>query len=232
MRRSRRIPTAAALALLGALIIGAMPSLALSSRPMNLSDLVRESSQIVVGTVSKVNQGIGRNHLPYTEVELNVSQTLRGQTGTTLTFRQIGLQSALPAADGRRYVGLVAGMPQYQVGEHVVLFLGRDSSLGLRTTIGLGQGKFVLRGGNLFNEVNNAGLFQNLDVGKNHLGVQEKHMITTTEGAVSADTFVKFVQRAVDGQWWSGRGRVTPPPSKPRATAPTAVSLDGGPTHE
>src|SRR5262245_43622008 len=150
MRGSRRNAAAAALALLGALTIGALPSAAMSTKPMNLSDLVRESSQIVVGTVSAVNQGIGRNHLPYTDVELNVSETLRGQTGSTLTFRQFGLQSALPAVDVRRYVGLVAGMPQYKVGEHVVLFLGRDSSLGYRTTIGLGQGKFSLQGGNLY----------------------------------------------------------------------------------
>jgi len=210
MRSNRSTAIAAALVVLGGAWLWGSPAQAMNAKPMNLSDLVRESNQIVVGSVSSVNQGIGANHLPYTDVEVKVSESILGTTGPTLTLRQFGLQSALPAADGRRYVGLVAGMPQYKAGEHVVLFLGKTSSIGYRTTIGLGQGKFALRGGNLENEVANAGLFQNINLGKTRLNDKEKHLVTTTQGAVGAETFLGFLRRAVSENWWSARTKKTP----------------------
>ena len=232
MKGIRRNSIAAALIALGGAWLWAPPDHALSTKPMNLSDLVRGSSQIVVGTVSAVNQGIGTNHLPYTDIEVKVSDSIRGTAVSTLTFRQFGLQSALPAESGRRYAGAVAGMPQYKSGEQVVLFLSPASSIGYRTTIGFGQGKFSLRGGNLTNEVNNSGLFQNLDLGTRHLNDKEKHLVTTSEGVVGADTFVNFVRRAVDGKWWNGSRRVTAPRRKANSSTPHTVRTDGGSTHD
>src|SRR5262249_47478739 len=150
--------TAAILALGGAWL-GA-PAHASSSVPMTLPDLVRESPQIVVGTVSSVTDHADAGKVPFTEIQVQVSETIRGESAATLTFRQFGLQSPQPAADGRRYVGIVAGLPRYKAGEPVVLFLGPVSRIGLRTTTGLGQGRFVRRGDTLVNETNNAGLFQ------------------------------------------------------------------------
>jgi hypothetical protein len=173
-------------------------------------------------------QGINVNQLPYTEVTVKVSESILGTSGATLTFRQFGLQTALPAVDGRRYAGLVAGMPQYTVGEHVVLFLGKTSSLGYRTTIGLGQGKFDLRGGNLQNEVNNSGLFQNINLGRKHLDDKERHLVTTTQGAVGADTFLSFLRRAVTEKWWIAPVvKKTPTPVLPGSSRPSSVVLSG-----
>ena len=203
MRTSRCTTFAAVLAVLCGAWLFAPATHAVNTIPMNVSDLIRESDQIVVGTVSAVNSGFQKNQLPYTEVVVNVSESIRGNGEKTLTFRQFGLPSAQPAKDGRRYVGLVAGMPQYKPGEHVVLFLSRSSSIGYRSTIGLGLGKFSLRGGNLENEFNNAGLFQNLKMAATALDEKESRLVQTEQGAVGAEAFLGFVRRAVSEKWFT-----------------------------
>jgi hypothetical protein len=232
MRSNRRTTIAAVLVVLGGAWLCAPPDHAMNTKPMNLADLVHESNQIVVGNVSAVNQGIGANHLPYTDVEVRVSESILGASGATLTFRQFGLQSAIPASDGRRYAGLVAGMPHYKVGDYVVLFLSKTSSIGYRSTIGLGQGKFELRGGNLENGVNNAGLFQNLNLGRKRLDDKEKHLVTTTQGAVGADAFLGFLRRAVREKWWNAPTRKPPAASQPGSALPPGVAVGRGSAHE
>jgi len=228
MRKTPLRTLAVTLAAVSGAWLLAPSAFALNTKPMNVSDLVRESTQIVVGTVSAVHQGMSANHLPYTEVEVSVSEAILGTRVATLTFRQFGLQTPLPASGGRRYVGLVAGMPQYKVGDAVVLFLGRTSSIGYRTTIGLGQGKFALRGGNLLNEVNNAGLFKDIDLGGRTLDDKERHLVTTTQGAVGKETFLAFVRRAVNENWWSDPIRRPRPTPQPGSVLPKRASSAGG----
>ncbi len=202
--RLRPTHVAAALLALGAAWLGAPPSHAMSSPPMNVADLVRHSASIVVGTVSSVTQSSAPGQLPYTQISVKVSETITGRRAPdgTLIFRQFGLQSPLPAADGRKFVGTIAGMPSYKTGDQVVLFLGPVSRIGLRTTAGLQQGKFVARAGNLQNEVNNSGLFRDLSFTGRTLDDKEAAMIETKEGAVSVDTFLGLVRRAVSERWW------------------------------
>ncbi len=232
--RFRRVYLAAALLALGVAWLGATPSQASSSPPMNVADLVRHSSAIVVGTVTGVTQSSQPGQLPYTQVQVKVSEAIRGRRAPdgTLTFRQFGLQSPLPAADGRRFVGLVAGMPGYETGDRVVLFLGPVSRIGLRTTAGLQQGKFVNRAGNLQNEVNNSGLFRNVSFTGRSLSDKELAMVETTLGAVAADTFLGLVRRAVNEHWWDaaqnpgpGQPKRNPgSPSGPKRVAPVGVT--------
>jgi hypothetical protein len=228
MNGKARTGAAVAMAVLAGAWLGAPPGYATNTKPLNISDLVRESNQIVVGHVVAVNQGIGTNRLPYTEIELKVSETIQGALAETITFRQFGLQTPLPAANGRKYVGRVVGMPQYKVGDDVVLFLGKTSPIGYRTTIGLGQGRFAVRAGNLENEFNNIGLFQNVDLGKKRLDDKEKHLVTTTQGAIGSETFLSFLRRAVNEKWWN-----VPPKTKtgqPGTTLPTGVKASAGVT--
>jgi len=214
--RIRPVVLAAALFALGAAWLGMPPSYASSSPPMNVADLVRHSSAIVVGTVASVTQSSEPGQLPYTQVQVKVSETITGRRAPdgTLTFRQFGLQTPLPSASGRRYVGLLAGMPTYHAGDQVVLFLGRTSSIGLRTTAGLQQGKFVARAGNLQNEVNNSGLFRDLSFTGRTLSDKEAAMVETKEGAVAVDTFLGLVRRAVNEHWWDTAQ--TPRPGQPK----------------
>jgi hypothetical protein len=42
----------------------------LSTKPINVADMIRLSDQIVTGTVTKVDQGTDERGLPYTEILL------------------------------------------------------------------------------------------------------------------------------------------------------------------
>jgi hypothetical protein len=206
----KSVPAVAALMALGGAWLATPPSHALSAKQVNVADLVRQSGQIVSGTVTAVDQGIDDHGLPYTQVQLKVAQSIRGTAAGTLTFRQFGLQTAQPAANGRRLLGLVAGMPRYEKNDQVLLFLTQTSSIGFRTTVGLEQGHFALRGGNFENGANNAALFRGVDLSRAHLDAKESFLVTTQQGAVNADTFIGLVRRAVRENWWGGRGGLNP----------------------
>src|SRR5262249_53691315 len=225
----RRIITSAALALCTAGLQAPLCR-AMSLQPLNVTDLVRQSTTIVRGTVTEVREGVGSNRLPYTAVEVKVAESVKGSAGGTLTFRQFGLQSPRPTENGHRYVGLIAGMPRYAAGDDVLLFLGPESSLGYRTTIGLGQGHFALRGGNFENDANNAGLFRNVSYGNHTLSDREKPMPAVQQGAVAAGTFVALVRRAVNGNWWATPAPRTPHPRAPLppSASPATIATEGG----
>jgi hypothetical protein len=171
-------------------------------RPMNLAALVSKSSVIVTGTVTEVTTGRLGN-TAYVEVALEVGDAIRGATpGATLRFRQLNLAEPRPPEDGRLYVGVLPGVPHYPRGERVLLFLGKEGTEGFRTTVGLQQGKFVFSTGNVQSEAQNQGLFDRLNTGGAPLSVKETAMLATRKGAVGADTFVSFLERAVAGNWW------------------------------
>jgi hypothetical protein len=66
------------------------------------------------------------------EYHFRVADGIKGvETGETLTFRQV---LGFPAR--------VAGVPQYQKGQQVLLFLHGDSRLGLTSPVGMHQGTF------------------------------------------------------------------------------------------
>jgi hypothetical protein len=169
--------------------------------PQSVADLVKGSHDIVVGTVVRVTEG-REGYVPYTEVEMSVSETLRGRPARTLTFRQIGLQAPQPVESGRRSTGQAPGMPQYIVGESVVLFLGPLSSDGFRTTVGLQQGKFTVQAGKVANALDNSGLFIDVTAGSASLTAEQRAMLATRQGGVDARTFIDFVRQGVQQRWW------------------------------
>lgn len=206
---------------------------------LNLSTLVQQSPLIVVGTVTDVTSGTLDNNIPYAQIQVAVSRAIRGTVDGTVTFRQLNLPAARPTENGRRYVGFLPSMPSYVKGEHVLLFLGEDGGLGLRTTVGLGLGKFELLGGNAQNEVQNQGLFHDVKVpDRVRLNQKEESMFATVKGGVGTDTLVSLVQRAVNEKWWDTPigikrpgGTKSPVLSTPnKAGAPKVVI--GGLSHE
>jgi len=110
---------------------------ATSLHPFSLDELIYVSDQIVVGDVVDVESRFtGDGRAIYTYVELAVSERLKGGThGDTITVWVLGGE----VGD----VGLaVAGTPEFDPGEQVVLFL-EDSPHGL-SVLGWQQGKFAL----------------------------------------------------------------------------------------
>jgi hypothetical protein len=182
--------------------LGIQATNAATVKSQNLVDLIQHSDQIVVGTVVTVIDGFDQNNVPYTEVTLRVSESIRGEEAETVSFRQFGL-TAPREIDGRTYLGVTPdGWPTWSEQERVMLFLHRPAHLtGLQTTVGLGQGKLQLHSGRLSNAAGNVGLFQNLKIEARGLSSAQRAMLETDGEAIDAKPFISLVRRAVQESW-------------------------------
>lgn len=188
--------------LLAFLLLLGQSAQATSVKSQNLVDLIQYSDRIVVGTVTSVSDGFDKSNVPYTEVTLNVSDNIRGKAGETLTFRQFGLKEPREI-NGRTYLGTSPdGWPAWHERERVMLFLGKPAHLtGLRTTVGLQQGKLSLIHGQLSNSARNAGMFEHMKVEASGLTPEQVALLDSRGQAIDANPFISLVRRAVDEQW-------------------------------
>jgi hypothetical protein len=177
---------------------------ALSGAP-NIVDLIADSEKIIIGAVKEVTDGF-ENGIPYTQVTIDVKETLRGEVGEEYTFRQFGLTQPRKMENGKMYIGTTPeGWSKYEVNEDAMFFLYKPASMtGLQTTTGLGQGKVMFKGGNAISQAGNEGLFENVNVNAGVLNDKDKRLLTTKRGAVNAEGFTSFVRRAVNGKWIEG----------------------------
>lgn len=109
---------------------------ATSVRTVNLFHMVELSDRVFWGKCLSVQQKMGESiRLPIVEYTFEVRQGIKGvRTGQKIVFRQIGSGGS----------GGIAGIPQYQKGQEILLFLHADSDLGLTSPVGLAQGLFRL----------------------------------------------------------------------------------------
>jgi hypothetical protein len=168
----------------------------------NIVDLISQSEIIIRGNVVEVTDGFDQNNLPYTQVTVRISETLRGDVTGDYTFRQFGLLKPREI-DGRRYlVTTPSGWSTYKTDEEVMLFLYKAASLsGLRTTVGLNQGKFAITAGGALSQADNDGLFENVTINKTKLNATDRRLLATRKGAVNAEALASFVRRAVNDKW-------------------------------
>ena len=191
-----------ALLVLAGVAAPVLPGHATTVVQMNVVDLIAHSGTIVAGKVDKVTDGFDSRGLPYTEVTLKVSDTIRGQKADTYTFRQFGLDKPRKLADGRTYLGRPPGWPIWQKDESAIVFMyPRAARTGLQTTVGLGYGKVSVAGGAAMNAYENVGLFGRVRVNRALLDASEQQMFDTQSGPIDAVTFQKFLHRAVKGNW-------------------------------
>ena len=176
---------------------------AMTLEHLNLVDLLRRSTSIVTGKVTGITEGVDANGLPYTEVTVAIRETIRGTESGSYTFRQFGLQTPRPSADGTKIMmPAPESFPRYAEGEEVMLFLYKPASMtGLRTTTGMVQGKFTLEAGRAENAIANEGLFEQISLQPGIATDNDQRMLDTSIGAVSAETFTTFVNRAVTQGW-------------------------------
>ncbi|MFQ5600993.1 MAG: hypothetical protein ACE5G2_10635 [Candidatus Krumholzibacteriia bacterium] len=172
-------------------------------RQRNVADLTAISELILVGQVVSVIDGFDSG-VPYTEVTLDVQRSLKGAVEGRYTFRQFGLLAPRDLGNGQTCLVVTPdGWSTYQAGEEVVVFLyKRGSQTGLRTTVGLAQGKFAIENGRVSNSLNNAGLFQGVPVGGRPLSQAQQKMLLGEKGAVDAEAFMSFVEKAVEQRWF------------------------------
>lgn len=171
------------------------------ARRQNVVDLIEHAEIIIRGDVVEVTDGI-ENNIPYTQIRVKVKESLRGGVSGTYTFRQFGLLGPRKMGNGLvNYMVTPAGWSTYRQNEDVVLFLYTSAKkTGLRTTVGLGQGKFSINGGRAVSQQGNVGLFGGMSI-DGSLDKTDSEMLKTTRGSVSAETFLSFVRRAVKDRW-------------------------------
>ena len=187
-------------ALLLALLAGTANSTTV--REMSVVDLIDQSQTIVAGRVDKVTDGFDANGVPYTEVTMQVMDTIRGAGAPTHTFRQFGLAKPRTMPDGRVYLGRPASWPTWREGEVAIAFLyPKAKHTGLQTTVGLGQGKVSVGSGHAMNAHDNAGMFAGVTVNRALLDNNERAMFDTRKGPIDDKTFRKFLHRAIEGNW-------------------------------
>ena len=176
-----------------------------ASATPNIVNLVGESEYILRGAVKEVTDGI-ENGVPYTQVTVQVSEAFRGEVGEEYSFRQFGLAQPRKMGNGKIYLGVTPdGWSKYEAGEDVVLFLYKQASItGLRTTVGLGQGKLEVSGGNVTSQFGNEGLFEGVEVTGAQLNDRDRRLLATKRGPVNTESFLSFVRRAVKGNWVEG----------------------------
>ena len=172
------------------------------ARRQNLADLIRQAETIIHGDVVSVTDGF-ENNIPYTEVKIRVKETLRGTSGDVCTFRQFGLLKPRHMPNGLvNYTVTPVDWATYKPHEEVVLFLHKPASrTGLRTTVGLGQGKFTIQAGRITSQQGNVGLFQDVSVDTTVLNKADSEMLATKQGPVNSVAFLSLVRRAVTDQW-------------------------------
>ncbi|MFH0798678.1 MAG: hypothetical protein V2A66_00665 [Pseudomonadota bacterium] len=179
---------------------------------VNMSDLM-QANVAFTGTCTGADARVmdepgGKSKIPVTTYTFSVSSDniLKGDVPGTFSFTQLGVSRA----EARRLgTSSVMGMPSYEVGKEYTLFLTSASELGLRSTIGLGQGKFnvtTTQDGKkqVVNDRGNKGLFLNLPQTKamsKALGTANiSAAVPPAGGPVDYDAFVKMVRELEKGE--------------------------------
>jgi len=154
----------------GALLLAA-PAGAKTLTQMNLADLANRADKVFRGTVISVKAGsvkAGGGELPILVYRLRVEEPFKGDFGEgkekgLVEIRMVG-EAKVKAASGPQRFGLWRDVPRLQRGQEYVLFATRPSSIGLSTTVGLGQGAFRILGAGKDEKAVNA--FDNLGLGR------------------------------------------------------------------
>jgi hypothetical protein len=170
-------------------------------KKQNILELMTHTDSILIGTVSKKTDGFQKG-LPYTEITLEVGQSLKGNHGSSYTFRQFGLIEPKSMGDGRVNLMVTpAGWPTYVKGEQVMLFLHKPASeTGFQTTAGLTQGKFMIRGDRIANDTNNDSLFAGVKI-NGQLSATQQNLVDQPVGTYAAGDFFSLIKTAVEENW-------------------------------
>ncbi|MGH7495589.1 MAG: hypothetical protein ACREOO_24785 [bacterium] len=172
----------------------------------NLASLTKLARVIFVGKMISARDDMLNGRIPYTEYTFEVVEPIKGNllTRSTFKYRQFGLLQPRDMGNGKRLALTgknIAGLPLYQNGETVLVFLGQASpQSGLRTTVGLTQGKFSIENGMAVNELNNAGLFEGMNANSARLNNAEKALLSQKAGPLDAKILIATVKRAVEHQ--------------------------------
>jgi hypothetical protein len=191
----------------GVFILAAMsvaPLQASQLVPQNLKQMIHAADVIVTGEVTKIADGVD-NGIPFTEVTMKVNSSIKRDmaVGSSYTFRQYGLLKPRKLKDGRFLLtSKIEGMATWTVGEKATTFMNKPvSRSGMRTPVGMAQGKFTYSGTQAANSFDNRSLFRGMSVDPSVLNAKESAMLAKPAGPVEGEVLINFVRRAVTEQW-------------------------------
>ncbi len=115
--------------------LGLVPTYAATLQQLSLDEMIAQSTAIVRGKVSGA-YAAARGPLIYTYYAIQVSETLKGASQTSMTV-------AVPGGTANNLRQTVPGAPELHAGDEYVFFLWTGKS-GVTQIIGLTQGLFKL----------------------------------------------------------------------------------------
>lgn len=176
---------------------------AASAMKKNLADLIIQSELILLGEVLDVSDGFTHQGIPYTEITMDVAESIKGVDTPVYRFRQFGLVEAGTRAGGQDYLGSSPqGFPRWSQGETVLVFLHQPARhTGLQATVGLGQGKLNEVDGRFERVSGIWSLFENLVVKVGDLSPDQIDMLRGEAQVVDASSLLALLRRAVDENW-------------------------------
>lgn len=180
-----------------------LPTSADATPDQNLVDLISQSERILMGTVEDVSDGFTERGVPYTEINLSVTESLKGGDNSHYMFRQFGLLDSSQEDSTMGYPGIQPqGFVQWESGESVLIFLHRPARLtGLQTTVGLSQGKLSQVDNEFESQDGLSYLFDNLVIEAGDLTLGQVDMLHGNNLVVNADSLLALVRRAIDENW-------------------------------
>jgi len=142
-----------AIAILPIALIFSVRTEAIMVMSFTVEELMARAEKVFIGTCTNVSHRVNDQGIPVTEVTFAVSEAVKGEVGTTVTFQQLDTQAQqrpLRSASqdllqenpqGFAANAVIANLPNYLPGEEVLLFLAAPGKLGLTAPIGFTQGK-------------------------------------------------------------------------------------------
>lgn len=141
--------------LVAAALSFSIPANAIMVMSFDVKDLTTRAEKIFVGTCTDVSHKVNGQGIPVLEVTFMVSETVKGNVGTTITFQQLDTQAKRPSfsksqdriQENPQRVGsaiALANLPSYTIGEEALLFLAAPGKTGLTAPIGFTQGKLPI----------------------------------------------------------------------------------------
>jgi hypothetical protein len=199
------------LLILTALAVSGRAGEATTMRQHPLAEMVQEAERIFVGECVAATDGslaqAGGSGIPYTEYVFQVREVLKGRLTERVTIRQFGVREPHPTPDGKlALVARVPGMPVYQPGQELLLFLIGDSALGLTSPVGLAQSAFWITreagARRAVNGFNNAGLFRGMSplavsTAAAPLTADEIDLFAVGKGPLALDPFLSLIRKLV-----------------------------------
>ncbi len=135
---------------------------------MNAEQLAEQADRIFHGTVTEVKETFDSEGRWCQMITFLVEEAFKGDIEGQLTIKQVN-PNPKKLNDGTIITStLFQGVPQYEVGEEILIFLRGNSMIGYTSPVGLGQGAFRVEKDTtgqkkLVNGVGNLGLFQRMN---------------------------------------------------------------------